>query len=60
MFFWLRVLSLFCLLSGPRGLKDVLNDDLSEEELGEVPTSFDVVGDIALIKFLNYCWEKSN
>ncbi len=34
----------------PKDLKTALNDELSEEELEEVPTSFDVVGDIAIIK----------
>ncbi len=38
------------LLGRPKSLKDALKNDLSGEELGEVPTSFDVVGDIAVIK----------
>lgn len=37
-------------LSRPRSLKEALEGDLGEEELEEVPTSFDVVGDIAVIK----------
>lgn len=37
-------------VSGPRNLREALKDDLTSEELEELGTSFDVVGDIAVIK----------
>lgn len=37
-------------LSGAKNLKEALRDDLTEQELEELVTSFDVVGDIAIIK----------
>lgn len=39
-------------------MKDALEDDLSKEEFEEVPTSFDVVGDIAVIKIPDPLLEK--
>lgn len=37
-------------MSEPKNLKDALRGDLTEEELGELGTSFDIVGDVAVIK----------
>lgn len=37
-------------MSGPENLHEALQDTLSEEELEELGTSFDIVGDIAIIK----------
>ncbi|KXA92954.1 hypothetical protein AKJ64_01780 [candidate division MSBL1 archaeon SCGC-AAA259E17] len=37
-------------MSCPRDLQEALRDDLSEDELEELGSSFDIVGDIAIIK----------
>ncbi|KXB06228.1 hypothetical protein AKJ53_00985 [candidate division MSBL1 archaeon SCGC-AAA382F02] len=45
-------------MSEPRNLQEALADELSEEELQQVGTSFDIVGDIAVIKLADSLLEK--
>lgn len=45
-------------MSEPRNLQEALVDELSEEELQQVGTSFDIVGDIAVIKLADSLLEK--
>lgn len=45
-------------MSEPRNLQEALENELSEEELQQVGTSFDIVGDIAVIKLNDSLLEK--
>lgn len=47
-------------MTEPSNLKQALEDDLSEEELKDLGTSFDMVGDIAVIKLPDSLLPKKN